>query len=255
MKTVRVFGSILLLALATTTHAVDSGTFGCESKSNAAAGKWGAGRGGCLSKCIAAQRKGDTTKVCAPGTGFPDAVTGACITANDTKYKAAVAKACPAGTFPSCGSYATAGDPTTYADNQIASLSGLIDASVSGFVICDEDPLLNKCEFGTSKNLSKLAGVVLKCLTGCYSNLQLKGDSTRMCTPAATGDRLAPLDATTHACLQGAIDKTKATIVKACPTLPPCGLYPLGIDALVGLVTDNTFGNYAVPSSNPYCAP
>lgn len=255
MKTIRVLGSILLFALATPIHAVDTATFKCERKSSAAASKWGTARGACLAKCRAAELKGDMSKVCAPGAGFPDATTLACITANDTKYKAAVAKACPAGSFPTCGSYAEAGDVTSYANNQIASISPLIDNSVVALILCDPDPSQGKCQFGTSKNLSKLAGAVIKCLSKCYASLQLKGDVSKQCTPDTVGDKFDTLDPTTDACVQGAIAKTKAAIEKGCPTFPACGLYPLGINTLVGLVTDNVADPYAEPSSNPFCAP
>ena len=123
------------------------------------------------------------------------------------------------------------------------------------FIICDTDPALGKCQFGTSKNLAKLSGSILKCLTSCYAAAQLKGDTSRQCTPSTGPSPYDALDGVTKVCVHGGIDKTKATIQKGCPVFPACGLYLLGIDGVLSIVTANVAGSYSNPATNPFCTP
>src|SRR5262249_58134119 len=95
----------------------DKLVFKCEDKSAAAFNKWGGARGKCLTKCQAKRVKEgpSSTRSCSPPL---DATTLLCTGAVDAKYTAAVAKACPSGTLPTCGSD-TGENPATYAAAQL----------------------------------------------------------------------------------------------------------------------------------------
>lgn len=254
MRNLVVIGSFAaLLLVAGRAGATDANTFKCESKAADAVGKWGAARGTCLVKCDQALvKKGPTSGlVCTPP--FDTIKTQPCVDKADAKYTAAVVKACPSGTFPTCGGYATF-DPTTYADEQITQQSAAIDPITVPWLMCDDTQV--KCEGKVVGTLGKLSGAIGKCLGKCYQKSQVKGDMTVTCTPQGGSDPFGNLDTVTKGCVDTAIGKANASITKACPTLPACGpLYPLGQSALVGLVTGSIAGNYSAPASNPYCAP
>src|SRR5262249_19924959 len=94
----------------------DKLVFKCEDKASAAFNKWGGARGKCLTKCQAKKvKEGPTSTLSCPPP--LDATTVLCTGAVDAKYTAAVAKACPSGTFPTCGSY-VGETPATYAAAQ-----------------------------------------------------------------------------------------------------------------------------------------
>jgi hypothetical protein len=227
--------------------AVDKAVFKCESQAAAAVNKWGGSRGKCLVKCDQGLLKGDARDCVPPGF---DAATLACMAAADDKYTATVLKVCP--TLPTCGSY-SGETPASYAAGQIAAQSAQIDPITVPVLLCDD--ALFKCGSKVVASLAKLSGSLGKCFSKCYGALQLKGDATKQCTPDATGDPFDTLDATTAGCISAAVGKASAGITKACPALPACGLYPLGLPALLNLVTGALGGNYADPASNPYCAP
>jgi len=250
----RVLLTLAILAWALPAPAVDTAVFKCEDKSSLATQKWGSGRGKCLLQCQQAVIvKGDASRDCLT-PGF-DAETQSCLGDNDAKYAAAVPKVCPTGTFPACGSYLAAGTPQQFVTDQMASLSPLIDASVPS-VLCDTDPeVFKKCDAKASKTLSKLAGKLGKCLGKCYKGLQLKGDGTKQCTPDATGDPFDTLDAGTGACVNGSVQKASDAITKACSPLPTCGIWALGLDPVLDLVTANLSSSYVDPMTNPYCEP
>jgi len=255
MRNLAVIGSVAALLLLVTgpASATDAGTFKCESKAADAVGKWGAARGTCLVKCDQALVKKGSTSGLACTPPFDTIKTQLCVAKADAKYVETVVKACPTGTFPTCGSYATF-NPTNYALDQITQQSAAIDPVTVPWLMCDDTAV--KCEGKAVGALGKLSGAIGKCLGKCYGKLQVKGDTSFICTPQGGGDPFGNLDATTKACVDKAIGKATASITKACPTLPTCPpLYPLGQSALLNLVTGSIATNYATPASNPYCAP
>ena len=243
--------AVALLAANIASALTDKNVFKCEDKAVAAVNKWGGARGKCLTKCqLKKVKEGPTsTRVCSNPPGL-DSETATCTTTADQKYVTAAVAACPTGTFPTCGPYAGE-NPTTYANGQIIAQSGLVDATTVPLLICNDAAA--KCEGKVVGSLAKLSAAVGKCLAKCYKALQVKGDTTLQCTPQAPPNPFAPLDVTTKGCIDAAVAAATTAIGAACPTLPPCGIYLGGPTALLGLVTDNIAGNYATPSSNPYC--
>jgi len=254
MRKLAVIGSVaVLLLVAGRAGATDANTFKCESKSADAVGKWGAARGTCLVKCDQALVKKGPTSGLACTPPFDTLKTQPCVDKANGKYSAAIAKACPSGTFPTCGGYATF-NPTTYAQDQITTQSAAIDPVTVPWLMCD-DTLVN-CEGKVVGALGKLSAAIGKCLGKCYQKLQVKNDMSVTCTPQGGSDPFGNLDTGTKGCVDGAIGKANASITKACPTLPSCGLlYPAGQTGLIGLVTGSIANNYAAAASNPYCAP
>ena len=230
--------------------AVDKATFKCEDKAAAAVNKWGGGRGKCIVKCEQALLKGDSSRVCANPPGF-DGATLACIGPVNTKYTATVAKACPTG-MPSCAPY-NGMTASAYATGNITDQAPQIDAVTVPLLICD--PTRFKCESKAVGTLEKLSSTLGKCFSKCNAALQLKGDTSRQCTPDTSMNPFGALDGTTNGCVTGAITAATDKINAACADSPACGFYALGIPAVLNVVTGALAGNYSDPTKNPYCAP
>jgi len=259
---VMVLGCVVLAARA---MAVDKETFRCEDRSTAAIAKFAKLRAKCLVKCQQTKLKegAGSTRVCSGlDVGFPDATTAECLAKTDDKLGKLVGRACPAGTLPACGSYElyAPNDAAGWASEQATTQGALLSNTTVPTFVCtvaaDPDPKATlACEVKTVATLGKLAKSIAQCLSGCYAALQLDGDTSRQCTPDAVSE-FALVDTTTATCLTEGIDKAKAMITAACPTLPLCGsVYFSGVDAVVGLVVSNYAGNFSTPATNPYCAP
>jgi hypothetical protein len=252
--------------------AVDAATFKCEDKAVAAGNKWGVSRGKCLVKCGTKMiGKMDSSLMCTPPF---DMSTQKCADAADAKYKSSVEKVCSSGmpaciayqscdtntglcktgnTADSCSMDSTCGPATAdqQVADQLAAQAPFIDVTVVPQLMCD--PTLLKCEAKAIGALEKLAPAIAKCFSKCNSAAQLKGDSSRMCIPTGESFMSPPLDATTAGCITSAVTKAGASVTKACPTLPSCGLYSSGLNVLLGVVLAPVKMNYA-GTGNPYCA-
>jgi hypothetical protein len=252
--------------------ALDAATFKCEDKAVAAGNKWGAARGKCLVKCGTKMiGKMDSSLMCTPPL---DASTQKCADAASAKYKSTVEKVCTSGmptciayqscdtmtglcttgnTADSCSMDSTCGAATAdqQVANQIKAQASFIDNVVVPQLMCD--PTLLKCEGKAVGALEKLAPAIAKCFSKCNSAAQLKSDSSRQCVPTGGSFMSPPLDMDTAACIQNAIVKAGASVTKACPTLPSCGLYSGGLPTLIGVVISPVSTNYG-GTGNPYCA-
>lgn len=239
------------LLVANVAHALtDKLVFKCEDKAAAAFNKWGGARGKCLTKCQLKKIKegASSTLSCSPPL---DAATLTCTGAADAKYTAAVASACPAASFPACGSY-TGENAASYAANQLAAQTALIDGSTVPLLMCSDADA--KCEAKTVGVLAKLSAAIGKCLGKCYAASQVKGDATKQCTPQGTAPYFDVLDGTSKACIDAAVAKATAGVNKACPVLPGCSLYTFGVDFVVNnLVVANLAGSYSDLANGPYC--
>jgi YVTN family beta-propeller protein len=231
--------------------AIDRLTFQCEDKAASAAWKWYDSRSNCLVKCRLAALQGGASRVCSNPPGV-DQVTDDCITKADGKYAKTVAGACKTG-LPACGPY-VGKNPTLYVNDQISEGAPEIDGGTVPDLMCDATAAA--CEEKVVGTLTKHRVAVAKCFSACDKASRVTGDGARQCSPGSDATPLASLDATTRACIEGAVAKATAKITRSCPSLPTCGaLYPSGVSSLVEWATGSVTALHATPLSDPYCAP
>jgi hypothetical protein len=244
----------LLGLIASSARAVDQATFRCEDQSIVALRKFTDARVACLLKCWRAQQAGATDRVCVddadPNTPpMLDPTTLACTQKTETKYIAAAIKACPSGTYPTCGTYPPG--PLDHAQREIASNAALVDAFTVPLILCD--PLQAKCEKRALRRVEQFQKNVETCFSECAWALHVLGDSSRQCVPY--NNTLQTLDPATQSCIAAAKSVSVAKITRACPTLPSCGLYAQGVAAIPDFELTYFIVGASVAGVGPYCAP
>ena len=224
----------------------------CQLKSTQAEAKFVQGKFKCVSKCwYEYWHSGSMSPFddCLPPYG---GATALCI--NDalkgveTKFSAAIVKACTPPPTRDCPECYSGGDCAAEASSRTTSVESGVDSFVPG-IFCERAtamPQTQWCERGVAKVLSKLVSAEHKCFAKCQSNAFKGLVSASACQPS-------PSDPTTAACVSAAVAKTTAAIDKICndaevphsePACPTPGTYPDGA-AWANLATVWTFGNVA----------